>query len=458
MESKNIPVLTPCRVSRVKKQATSIQKPRWTLGRQHVLPLPFADSKMISMNDSDLTLAANQSMNETTDLDCYSLETTPDGAQILYTIVLGCIVAVSLLGNGLVLLLVSRYKQLRSRSVMVSLSVVAADILLTITYTLPILVTAALHRWPFGYGGCVVFGGTSFQFLMTRWLIMALLCVDRFSTVRFPFSYRRYSKRILIVLTVLAWAIPFLFSLPTFSNSGFGPVQLRENLPTCFITCGEEGRACQLFYLFYFTTVFFLGSAVPIGLYSWMYYHARKLRPTMLALGHVTTQVASGAIVRTPVAQYQLPSREKRAFVTFALIMFTVLITGVPAYILQLVRVASLTAHCRIPIYVHYIITSFLLSASALDPFVIMRTKDFRTCIKLLFCRRMAHTEDITSRDGHPEQLDHLTLSKSASNESQQSALSDVQDVDSKTVHTELPNGNPPSHLTLDQSPRTSVS
>ena len=390
----------------------------------------------------------------------YSLATTPRGAQILHTVVLSVIVVVSLVANGLVLVLVSRYKQLRCRSVMVSLSVVAVDILLTITYTLPILLTASLHRWPFSDGGCIAFGATSFQFLMTRWLIMALLCVDRFSTVRFPFSYQKHSKYILIVLTILAWLIPFLFSFPTFFNSGFGPVELRENLPTCLITCKPGGRVCQLFYLLYFTIVFFLGSAIPIGLYSWLYYRARRLRPTVLMLGQVTTQVASGAVVRRPMAQYQLPTREWRALVTFALIMVTVLITGLPAYILQLVRVISLEAHCRIPIYVHYIIIEILLSASALDPFVIMRTKDFRSCIKLLFCGRMASTEDISSRDvTATQQLNHLVpiLSPSASNESQQSALSDAQET-AATAHINLPNGCTALHQTLDQSPRTSVS
>ena len=393
--------------------------------------------------------------------ECYSLETTPQAAEILHTTVLSIIVVLSLLANGLVLLLVARYKRLRCRSVVVSLSVVTVDILLTVTYTMPILVTASLQRWPFENGGCVFFGGSSFQFLMTRWLIMALLCIDRFSTVRFPFSYKKYSKYILIILTILAWLIPFLFSIPTYSDSGFGPAVLRQNLPTCFITCEPGGRVCQLFYLIYFTLVFSAGSVIPLGLYSWLYYKARRFRPTMLILGHVTTQVASGTIVRRPVAEYQLPNREWKALVTFALIMVTVLVTGLPAYLLQLVRVINLNTHCKIPIYVHYVIIEILLSASALDPLVIMRTKDFRTCIKLLFCARMAHTEDISSHNAPPQQLNHLAkpgLSQSASNESQHSALSEAQEMDVVITDGCVPNGTLPLHQTLDHSPRTSVS
>ena len=188
----------------------------------------------------------------------------------------------------------------------------------------------------------------------------------------------------------------------------------------------------------------------------------------MVLLGQVSTQIASGAIVRQPVAQYeQLPSRERRALVTFVLIMVTVLVTGLPAYLNQIVRVLNFDLHCRTPIYVHYIIIELLLSASALDPFVIMRTKDFRTCIKLLFCRRMAHTEDISTHaevpNSNSQQLNHLyNLYKSANNESQASNLPGGEAHDATTVTVvsigPLANGEVPLHKTIDHStPRPSL-
>ena len=397
---------------------------------------------------------------------CYSLDTTPLSAQVLHVTILSVIVLLSLLANGLVLLLVARYKQLRCRSIVVSLSVVVVDILLTVTFTVPVLVTAAVQDWEFMDVGCVFFGTFSFQFLMTRWLIMAILCVDRFSTVRFPFSYKKYSKKILFVLTFLAWLIPLFFSVPTLSQSGFGIAELRDNMPTCFIGCNKDdpkGRLCQLFYLLYFTSVFILGSAVPIGVYSWMYYRARRLRPTMLILGHISTQVASGAIVRQPVAQYQLPSREKRALATFVLIMVTVLVTGLPAYLNQVVRALNIDLHCRISIYVHYFIIELLVSASALDPMVIIRTKDFRTCIKLLFCGRRAHTEDISGHEvptSNSQQPNHLyNLHKSASSESQASNLgSEAHNTTVTIVSGTVANGDVSLHKTIDHStPRPSL-
>ena len=409
----------------------------------------------------------NLSDNSTVEL-CYPLDATPLGAKVLHITVLSVIVLLSLLANGLVLLLVARYKQLRCRSIIVSLSVVVVDILLTVTFTVPVLITAAAQYWVFMDGGCVFFGTFSFQFLMTRWLIMAILCVDRFSTVRFPFSYKKYSKKILFVLTILAWLVPLFFSLPILSQSRFGITEIRDNMPTCFVSCDQDdsiGRFCQLFYLLYFTLAFILGSAIPIGVYSWMYYRARRLRPSMLILGQVSTQVASGAIVRQPVAQYQLPGRERRALVTFVLIMVTVLVTGLPAYLNQIVRALNFDLHCRLPIYLHYIIIELLLSASALDPLVIIRTKDFRTCIKLLFCGRMAHTEDISSHNvptSNSQQLNHLnSLHKSASSESQASNLGGETRDDAITITVvsgTVANGDVPLHKTIDHStPRPSL-
>jgi hypothetical protein len=89
------------------------------------------------------------------------------------------IVLLNLLANELVLLLVVRYKQLRRWSIVGFLSVIIVDILLTVTFTVPVLVTAAVGDWVFMDEGCICFGTFSFQFLMTRWFIMAIMCVDR---------------------------------------------------------------------------------------------------------------------------------------------------------------------------------------------------------------------------------------------------------------------------------------
>ena len=314
---------------------------------------------------------------------CYSLEDTPHWMLIAHTVGISLIILTSFAGNGLVLLLVAKYKRLRCRSVIVSLSVVGVDLLITVSFHIPALVSTAMKQWPFNTAGCMAFGFLSFEFTTTRWLIMGVLSIDRFNTVRFPFSYKKYSKYVLITLTLLAWILPALFGTP--SIIGFGDVRFRENIPVCANDCTGNTN-CKLYYVFVLSLTFTVGGFLPTLLYVWLYRHARKLRPSALELGRLSVQVAGGAIVSQPVAQMERNFREIRAVVTFAIIFATVLATGMPAYVFQLLRAVNRDMWCKIPILVHFIHIEIFLSSTALDPLVIMRDRDFRRCLNDLLC------------------------------------------------------------------------
>ena len=227
-------------------------------------------------------------------------------------------------------------------------------------------------------------GFMGYEFLITRWMIMAVLCIDRFCTVRFPFKYEKYSKCVLISLTLVAWILPFLLSIP--SVIGFGNVGFRQNIPTCVVDC--KNGPCIVYFRILTTASAIIGGVLPIVLYSWMYYRARKLRPSAMTLGRLSIQLASGAVVSQPIAQLEQSSidRELRAMLTFALIFVTVLATAIPAYIFLIVRTISEALWCRIPLAVHFVGIEIFLLATALDPILILRDRDFRRCLADLFC------------------------------------------------------------------------
>lgn len=325
------------------------------------------------------------------DSECFSLANRTTAELSVHGFIVSAIILASLCGNGLVLLLVARYKQLRCRTVVVSLSVVAADLLITLSYSLPVLATTALQRWPFSEAGCTAFGYLSVQFLNARWLIMGILCLDRFCTVRFPYRYQRYSKCFLVTLTALAWGVPFVVGFPGLID--FGRSRLRENVPTCLPECNGVDRHCKIYYLVYTSVVYILGCIVPIGLYLWLYKKARKLGRATVTLGKMSVQVASGTITSKPITSLKKDSRENRASITFFIIFITILVTGTPPYLVALLRAVATDFHCLIPEMVLFLNTDLLLLSTALDPFVIIRDRDFRECIKTLFCCS-AQTED----------------------------------------------------------------
>ncbi len=310
---------------------------------------------------------------------------------IFHACILSVLVASSLLINCLVIILVCKYKTLRVRSVLLTVSLTAADVMLTLSYTMPSLVTTIAKRWVFTDTGCTAFGFIAYEFLMTRWLIMGLLCLDRFCTVRFPFRYHMYSKKILVMLTIIAWIVPFLLSAAIFHGIGEG--MLRQGGPTCLPTCVND-RRCQLYYAACVSITFFIGGILPVILYAWMFHRGRKM--STIHMGALSATVAGGGVAIRRSFSHPLDNQEKRALVTFIILLVTVLVTGTPAYVLQIVRTSNVG--CRIPIYVSFILTALLMSGSSLNAFVVMRDRDFRMCLKKFF-RISSQTKDSFASD-----------------------------------------------------------
>ena len=331
-------------------------------------------------------MTGSNSSNATT--TCYDLGEAPAAILAIHTSLIAVIVLVTLLGNGLVLIQVARYKVLRTRSVIASLSLIVADVLWGLCYHFPALVSAASSGWQFGKIGCSAFGLLSFEFLLTRWLVMAVICVDRFCTVRFPFSYTKYSKCIIVVLTVAAWVVPLLLAFfpiaAKFSHGSFRP-----NIPTCLFNCQDADRLCRLYYGVVISFSFIVGAIVPTILYVWLYRRARRLRPTTVVLGQLSLQTAIGPLgTNQTVCDNHTDrwSREIQGYITFILIVMTFVATASPAYALQIFRTTDFEDWCKIPIVVHFIVQLIFFSSTALDPLVIMRDQDFRRCLKHMFC------------------------------------------------------------------------
>lgn len=332
------------------------------------------------------------------------LQSTLPVILICHACVLTILVVSSVLTNSIVILLICKYKLLQVRNVILIASLTAADVLLNIFYSLPSLVNTISKQWLFTDHGCTAFGFLAYEFLLTRWILMGMLCLDRFFTVRFPFSYPRHSKKILLILAAVAWILPFLISSAVLFGVGEG--RLREGGPTCLPTCVDDPR-CQLYYAVCTSGTFFIGGILPVLLYTWMFYQGKKGR-SILQMGVMSATETGGSMAVRRSFSHSLDYREKRALVTFLLLLVTVLVTGVPAYILQVVRTASVYYSCQIPIYVSFVITELLMSASTLNALVIMRDRDFRYCFKQFFFRRLSsQTKD--SFTGN-------SVSKSASN------------------------------------------
>ena len=333
-------------------------------------------------------MSAANSTNET----CYDLTELPTAVLAVYALLISVVIAATLAGNGLILVLVAKYKVLRNRSVVASLSLILADVLWCLCYHAPALVSTSYAGWAFGDMGCSAFSLLSVEFLLTRWLVLAVMCIDRFNTVRFPFSYAKYSKCTLTVLTVAAWLLPFLIAFfPAVSKISKGA--FRPNIPTCLYSC--SAMFCRFYYGILVSLSFVVGAVIPTILYVWLYRRARSLRTAPVVLGQMALQSATGPITKqhaTLSHSHIYPDRwsqDIHGSLTFILIVVTFMVTAVPAYMSQIFRSTDYEDWCRIPIFVHFVVHLIFFSSTALDPLVIMRDRDFRQCLKhMLFCRK----------------------------------------------------------------------
>ena len=300
---------------------------------------------------------------------------------VLEAVYIAVVTVCSLIGNFFVLFLVAKNKELRYRSIMVSLSVVATDILLVGVYHIPALVSVVSKGWIFGYISCQVFGIIGFYLLYVRWMAMTVIALDRVSYILFPMSYNRWSKPYLITLTIAAWSAPFFMHVP--SMAGVGTYSLRPGFSLCIIDCGID-RFCYILHITIFSVQLTVGGILPAGLYITMYCYSRAKR----------RQIRLGLQTYLPEIDQQAPlppkwsKQDLQALITFLIIVVTLIITNIPVYLTTIMRRSFPTFYSSIPLWSMMLIINIFYISNVLDPILIMRNRDFNKAIVRLFSRK----------------------------------------------------------------------
>ena len=316
----------------------------------------------------------------------------------IHATVIGLIIVASVVLNSLVLILVARNKTLRYQSIMASLSIVVADLLITGVFHLSSFLSLMTRTWAYSSAdSCQAFSILGLYLVYVRWAVLGVVAVDKFCNVRFPFRYSKYSKKILIVLTALAWFVPAVFASLNFFPNDYS---FRANVPMCIVAClaSERTQFCNVFNTGALSLSIIWGGVLPSILYSWMYYRGYRLKRAVKVLGQLAVNVSAGVVELQPMANTE-QSKETRAFCTLVLLFLTNLFTSIPQYVVLWLRPVDLCVFFRIPLIVHFLVTEIFLMSVFLDPIMIMRNKDFRTAFKktLLVRGKLNNKPAITS-------------------------------------------------------------
>ena len=329
----------------------------------------------------------------------------------------------SLFCSCTVILIVSFNKKLHYPSVVMSLGLVVADLILAATWIIQVIAYSAAGEWPLGVGGCIHFGLILDWMLCVRWSEIAVVTIDRFLIVVFPFYYKKFSKRLLVAMTIIAWAVPAVLVMP--SAFGVGKQMFIPQLSACTVDC-EGKNSCIGFYSFIFVLLKLVGGVLPMILYTTMYCigfrkrrkHNNRRLGTISSHGSTTAsktahshsvgerwannsnisngqhnqvRMDSGNGIASTTAQeserapspaelhsrrFQIPNtQERNALITIFIIFISMILTHAPLYSTS---IFTCIGSISIPIIVHYTATYIFLVGVILDSIIIMRNNDFR--------------------------------------------------------------------------------
>jgi hypothetical protein len=344
---------------------------------------PSSECLEINVVDVDVLLCNQTALLNYTNFECVEL-----GLRVFHGVILALLLALSLAGHFMVFILVYLHRELRERSVLASLGLVMADLIMIVQWVFQGEVSTIAGEWPFGDMGCSVFAYFYVSILLVRWGEILTVTNDRICEIFFPFWYKRFGKMLLVTMTILSWVIPGVVTIPV---TALGLTDYYLAFSACSVNCGTN-RACAngvtAMFGFYVT----IGGVVPTIMYVTAYlYGWKKKRDAKRSLKMGTGE---GIPSNNKKGFSYWSPQQRRAMFTCFLVFVTIVITNIPIYITSALR-STPEIYGYIPLWAHYLVTYFFLLGAVLDPQLVMRTKNFRKALKRTICTRREMTNGV---------------------------------------------------------------
>ena len=255
--------------------------------------------------------------------------------------------------------------------------VVAIQILLTnVAFTIPVLSTsthvALAGDWTLGDGSCqfIAFCHQSFQ--PQRWLLTAVLVIDRTLTVNRPLKYEKHGAKFVAIMSTVALVAGLLVGIlpPSVLHTCNGYL---PGVNTCHFT--NSHRGCGVYVVSYSTVILVLGGVLPFGLYIWMFCKAKKASRQIIPTHHMRLSTAPSHL-----------STSRKQITTVFLLFWTLLGCLLPHYFAFLLAYLSIvfgSIKALIAGYYGLILTQPLYYGLVIaDPIALMWHKDVKKELK----------------------------------------------------------------------------
>ena len=282
--------------------------------------------------------------------------------------------------NLFLALLIVFCKSLRQRGFAVAVQILLANI----AFIIPILTTSAhtalAGDWTLGDEACQIIAFINQSLQPLRWLLTAVLVIDRALTIKLPLKYEKHGTKVVILLSAIAQLTGLLTGI---IPPSLLPICNRHivGTNTCHFSHTNDER-CPIFWFAYFTFIFTIGGVLPFCLYVWMFCRAKKAtRRVMPGIIHVGTNKISTISQRVSVSPKQV--------LTMFILFWTLIGCVVPHYLSLFVTYLAILTRLPVTVilYIAYLIilTQPLYYAVVIaDPIALMWHKDVKIELKKL--------------------------------------------------------------------------
>ncbi len=283
--------------------------------------------------------------------------------------------------NGFLIILMATIKSLHQTVHFLNLQVIVLDFVLTV-FILPITIANAIAgRWAFSPTFCSLSIFIIHTFRMTRYWLMFVFVSDRFASVFCPFSYPKYQKKFVILLSVMAWSVSISFAILPLA------LDCEVFSRIAYYCTGGNGcsnaYACQSSRLLTLTLTNIMGSFVPLVLYLALFLKAKKLKKIIIAPSSST--------------HHNNTARHNTTFFLLFIALFGVSLLPFLFFVIGNTIISTLSIHSPPQFVITTIVFRSLYNILPLiDAFAIMRNSDFRDAIRLFKSKLLRNNMFIT--------------------------------------------------------------
>ena len=274
--------------------------------------------------------------------------------------------------NCLLIFLFGRFKILRQTTFYLALQVVVVD-LASVLFITPITTTNGIaQQWILGSVFCTISTFVIYFLQQSRQYLMFLFVTDRFCLVFFPFRYKKYRQKVVILICIGVYSIAVIMSsiVMILDCASFSRITWY-----CWVNSGcTNPQTCGIWNAISVSLSIILGSFVPLIMYTSLFIKAKIIRNQVVSISSEQTSPHS--------------NNERRANTTFLILFLSLFGVVIIPFLLYLIGTA-IVQQFDIPLPpVHVILTTLSVVIFQIlpivDPIAIMRHPDVRKVLSFL--------------------------------------------------------------------------